>query len=77
MAVLLNDAAARYAAEQAGVDNTEEFRAAAARIIGRAVVERTLSRSRRFDPFVMVNASDLREMPELLAGVSMAEAIAL
>lgn len=66
-AVLLNDAAAAYLAEQTGRENTAFFRAQAARAAGEALVHATVETGGALASIVMVARATLVERPALVA----------
>ena len=67
VAILLQDAAAAVLAQAASADGDAEFRAAAARAVGRAWLEAQVERQGRVDPVIVISAATLTERPELVA----------
>lgn len=69
VAILLNDAAAVMLAEQLGAEDTEEFRAKAARAAGEAWIRKLIETGVHLAPSIFVSAGTLREHPELVEAV--------
>jgi hypothetical protein len=64
--VMLNDAAARYLAEQLEQPDTPEFRKAAAQHAGRYWVETLVSESLPLDSSIMISRGTLDTRPDIL-----------
>ncbi len=69
IAVMLNDPAAAMLAEAAGAENTDGFRAEAARKVGVAAVRERFQRLGSVDSVVVVSRATLEEHPELIEAV--------
>ena len=71
-AVLLNDPAAAILAEAVGRENTEDFRADAAKAAGTVIFEREAAHGGDIESLVMVSKAYLETHPELLERVKAA-----
>jgi hypothetical protein len=69
VAVLLTDAGAAFLAGYLGREDSEAFRALAAREAGQRLVERLIATSRHTPPIIMVSRAALEAEPEVLAAV--------
>jgi hypothetical protein len=69
VAVMLNDPAAATLAEAAGAENTDGFRAEAARRVGEAAIRERFQRLGSIDSVVVVSRAMLEEHPELVDAV--------
>ncbi len=68
-AILLNDPAAKYLAEVLGAEDSEEFRQAAARAVGQAVLREALANGRPFSSITTVSRTYFDEHPGVLEAV--------
>jgi hypothetical protein len=66
IAVMLNDPAAAMLAEGVGAENTDEFRAEAARRVGEAALRERFGRLGTIDSVVVISRATLEERPELM-----------
>lgn len=66
VAVMLNDPAAAMLAEALGVENSEDFRANAARVVGEAAIRERHQRLGSVDSLVTVSRATLESHPELI-----------
>jgi hypothetical protein len=71
VAVLLNDPAAAFLAQQLGAEPTAEWREAATRATGEAVIRSRLASGEHLDSLIMVSAATFQQQPDLLAAVRM------
>jgi len=69
VAVLLNDPAAALLAEQLGVEATSEWREAATREAGLAVIRHHIARGDHLDSVIMISTATFAEHPELVGVV--------
>ena len=69
VAVLLNDPAAAALAEQLGAEATPEWREAATRATGEAMIRSRLASGEHLDSLIMVSVSTFEQQPELVAAV--------
>jgi hypothetical protein len=75
-AVILNDPGAAHLASLLGYDDTPEFRAAATRHLGQALLERAVATNGRIESLRMLGRADLDRDPSLVEAVRMALAAA-
>ena len=64
-AILLNDPAAKLLSEMTGSENTEEFRAEAAKVAGEMILTDRLSRGAPIESVMSLSSSFFREEPEV------------
>jgi hypothetical protein len=71
-AVILNDPGAAHLASLLGYDDTPEFRAAATRHLGQALLERAVATNGRIESLRMLGRADLDRDPALVDAVRVA-----
>ncbi|MGH2627531.1 MAG: hypothetical protein ACRDHY_12880, partial [Anaerolineales bacterium] len=69
VAVMLNDPAAAFLAETLGAENTEEFRADAAHVVGEAVIRDRYARIGRVESLITVSRATLDVNPGLVGAL--------
>ena len=72
LAVMINDVAMAYLAEQLGSADDEAFRGSAARVAGRIWIERQVPRIGRLEPVLIVSRATFDEDPGLLGAIKAA-----
>lgn len=72
LAVLINDVAMAYLAEQLGNENDLPFRDSAARVAGRIWIERHVPTMGRLEPVLIVSRATFDEDPGLLGAIKVA-----
>ena len=72
LAVMINDVAMVYLAEQLGSADDESFRNSAARVVGRIWIERHVRHMGRLEPVLIVSRATFDEDPGLLGVIKAA-----
>lgn len=71
-AILLNDPAAKLLAEAAGAENTEEFRAEAARVAGEVILRVRMESGWPIESIISVSRKFLEDEPEIAEQIKVA-----